>query len=141
MKFVRTGMMKGMNSSKEKRGAFWILEAEPEIRTLLAYLAEMKGYFPVVTWATLDEAWQGLEAWKGGPQRERVDCVISDFHLPDGNCLSWLETVRAAVPQARLVCCSGRSLKDFRGAFERLGARVVLKPQRLSDLFDLIEEG
>lgn len=124
-----------MTSHLGKR--IWILEDQPDLRTVLTYLAQKKGYL-VKAFSCLKEAWFELaEAVHLGMS---PDFVISDLQLEDGNAENWLLEVRDSFPSARLLCFSG-SLEPV--IIERLRIHNIIpweKPSSLSQILEVLNE-
>ncbi len=115
-----------------------ILLAEDDVglaRTLAEYL-ERQGY-------TVLHAKDGREATKV-LMRQRVDLLISDIYMPEGDGIELLTLVRRCTPAPAVVAMSGAGLGRIEGMLKMasvLGAaRTLAKPFSLQQLLGLVRE-
>jgi len=86
---------------------------------------------------TAESIEEALEVLRNAP----IDVVISDCHMPGGNGITFLETVRRSHPGVRRVLMSGDPLLSIKDLM-RSGVvhQFVSKPVQLRDLLEIVLE-
>jgi DNA-binding NtrC family response regulator len=80
---------------------------------------------------------EALEVLKNAP----IDVVISDCHMPGGNGITFLETVRRSHPGVRRVLMSGDPLLSIKDLTQSgVVHQFVSKPVQLTGLLDIVLE-
>ena len=112
-----------------------VVDDEPVILELLQMLLEGAGY-SVVTVASGNAAWNRIL----GNKDMRIDVVISDVRMPDGNGFELLQKVRAMGATApRFLFMTGYSDITFEQMLQMGAVAVVSKPFAFQRLLELIE--
>jgi DNA-binding response OmpR family regulator len=111
-----------------------VIDDERDIRDLLRYLLESKGY-------------EVLEAGNGEDglrvfQRTPADLVMTDILMPDKEGLATIIDLKKKYPHLKIIAMSGASKSDHYLSFARkLGADKILeKPFNLQTVMQAIEE-
>ncbi|MBN1918167.1 MAG: response regulator [Verrucomicrobia bacterium] len=118
-----------MEPVERGRETVLVVDDEAIIRDLLGRILEELGYRAIIT-ATGEEAIEAFRARHG-----EIDCVILDMVLPDLNGDEVFSEMRRIQPDARVVLCTGYSIKPAIEEMVRQGvAGVIRKPFQIEEL-------
>jgi len=119
--------------SETRRRTILLVDDDPLICQLGGELLEHLGYRV----ETAGEAAQALEVFQ---RLERVDLVILDYHLPNGDGRQVLRELRGLDEQVRVLVMSGFISQQELARLEELGIQgFISKPFRLVALQSLIK--
>jgi len=113
----------------------WIFEEQTDLRTLLSYLLQRKG-FDVSCFQSLAEASEALERVQTNSKMLGPEFVIVGFECVAGTTEEWMRKVRAKFSAARVVCICSDS--GDRVAM-RLKANGILSFERPTSLAQVLE--
>lgn len=107
-----------------------VVDDETEIAAILSKRLEMKGFFPLTAFSG-DEAYELLRETK-------VDLIISDIRMPNGDGVSLLKRLREEGDRTPLIFITGFADIEKEEAL-KLGASAILsKPTTGVELFEAV---
>ena len=125
--------------NKEKtKPRLWVLEDETDLRTIMAYLAEQRGFEPCA-FSSIKEAWEALAEAEQNPAQLAPHYIISDFNLMDGDSEKWLDRMRIVFPSARIVCLSRSLTQEIADRLKNRGILSIEKPASLGRVLELLQ--
>jgi ActR/RegA family two-component response regulator len=117
-------------------GALWILEDEPEIRSLIANVAEKRG-FTVREMGTMSEAWTALfQATEN--QKDVPGYIIADFRMGVDTSEHWMICIKKNFLDTRIVCLSG-AIESDKAELPKKGIPLIRKPASVGQVLDLLK--
>jgi len=111
-----------------------VVDDDTSLRTALFRALDRKG-FQVITAASMKEALQL------GQSERRLDLVLLDLRLPDGDGLDLVTELKAANPSAQFIVMTGFGTIDAAIRATKSGAEhFITKPFELDELMNLVEK-
>ena len=108
------------------------VEDDPAFRDLFAeMLSRRDGRFDIVSVADATAGRERVES-------ERVDCVVSDYEMPDEDGIEFLEDVRDANPDLPFVLFTGRGSESVASDAISAGVTDYVQKSGKTDQFDLL---
>jgi len=96
-----------MHTSHERSPRVLIVEDDANVRAML--VAQLERRVPRATFAGVASVREGLDQL----DREKVDLILSDYHLPDGNGLDFLSQARREHPDAARMIFTGEPVSGL----------------------------